>query len=51
MMEVKLKEIKTNVSLILVAELLPTVGENSVKLTGLINGFLVCRQCIMGLRW
>ena len=50
-MEVKLKEIKTNVSLMLVAELLPTIEENSVKLIGLINGFLFCGQCIIGLRW
>ena len=51
MMEVTLKEIKTNVSLILEAELLPTIGENSVKLIGLINGILFYRQCIIGLRW
>ena len=45
-----MKEVKTNVSLILVAELLTTAGENSVKLTGLINGFLFCMQYIMGLK-
>ena len=42
-----MKEIKTNVFLILAAELLPAIEENSIQL---INGFLFCRQYIMGFK-